>query len=65
MRARVLLLIGAAVGTASAAQSEKGKWSVISESITSRVKPGWPGLTAGVAVDRVSGEIAGPRNDQS
>ena len=36
---------------------EKGKWIPISESVTSKVKPGWPGLTAGVTVDPASGDV--------
>ena len=35
----------------------KGEWTPISESVTSKVKPGWPGLTGGVAADRTTGEV--------
>lgn len=38
-------------------QGEKGKWAVISESVTSKVKPSWPGLTAGIAVDPAAGDV--------
>lgn len=37
--------------------SRKGEWVVISESVTSKVRPAWPGLTAGIACDPVSGDV--------
>ncbi len=48
------LLLGAPV---AGAEAEKGKWVVISESVTSKVEPKWPGLAAGIAVDPASGDV--------
>jgi len=39
------------------AEDEAGKWVVVSESVTSQVKPGWPGKTAGIGVDPASGDV--------
>lgn len=33
------------------------QWVAISEGVTSKVKPEWPGLTAGIAVDRTNGHV--------
>ena len=44
-------------GLAEGAEAAKGQWVPISEGVTSKVKCGWPGLTAGVAVDRASGDV--------
>jgi hypothetical protein len=38
-------------------QAEKEKWVPISEEVTSKLKPEWPGLTAGIAVDPASGDV--------
>lgn len=35
----------------------KGRWVAISEPVTSQVKCDWPGLTAGVTVDRTNGDV--------
>jgi len=40
------------------------EWVNISDSVTSQVKPGYAGPTAGVAVDRVSGDVYMVVNDQ-
>lgn len=40
-----------------AADDEKGKWVPISESVTSKLKPGYPGKTAGVTVDPATGDV--------
>jgi len=40
-----------------AGAQEKGNWVPISEGVTSKVKAGWPGLTAGIAVDPAGGEV--------
>src|SRR5436190_4835315 len=39
------------------ASQEKGQWVPISESVTSKVKTAWPGLTAGIAVDPSTGDV--------
>src|SRR5438045_9777715 len=49
------LVLVAAAGLCAA--QEKGQWVPISESVTSKVKPAWPGLTAGITVDPSSGEV--------
>ena len=36
---------------------ERGKWIPISQQVTSQVKPGYPGKTAGVAVDPATGDV--------
>ena len=36
---------------------EKGQWVPISESVTSKVKTAWPGLTAGITVDPSTGDV--------
>jgi hypothetical protein len=41
-----------------------GEWTNISDPVTSRVKPGYAGPTAGVVVDRVSGDVFMVVNDQ-
>ena len=52
------VLVCAAVAQAQEAGGNgKGKWVPISEQVTSQVKCGWPGLTAGVAVDRTTGDV--------
>ncbi len=48
------VLLGAVV---AGAETEVGKWVVISESVTSKVEPKWPGLAAGIAVDPVAGDV--------
>ena len=48
------VLFGARV---TGAEAQRGKWVVISESVTSKVEPKWPGLAAGIAVDPTSGEV--------
>lgn len=40
------------------------EWAPISESVTSQVKPGYAGPTAGVTVDRVSGDVYMVVSDQ-
>src|SRR5215813_4734932 len=37
--------------------SDKGRWEAISDPVTSQLKCDWPGLTAGVVVDRTSGDV--------
>jgi len=46
-----LLLAGVATA------QEKGKWVAISDGVTSQVKPGYPGKTAGVTVDPSTGDV--------
>ena len=41
----------------SLAAAEKGIWQPISSSVLAQVKPGYPGKTAGVAVDPASGDV--------
>lgn len=48
------VLLGAAVADPPA---EKGKWVAISEGVTAKVEPKWPGLAAGIAVDPSLGDI--------
>ncbi len=48
------VLLGA---PAAGAEGGKGSWVAISESVTSKVEPKWPGLAAGIAVDPASGEV--------
>src|SRR5262245_61439252 len=48
------MLLGAA---AAGAEGEEGKWVVISEGVTSKVEPKWPGLAAGTAVDPATGGV--------
>lgn len=36
---------------------ERGKWLPISEKVTSQLKPGYPGKTAGVTVDPTTGDL--------
>ena len=41
---------------------DRGKWVCISDPLTQKLeqdgkKPAWPGLTGGLAVDRVSGDV--------
>src|SRR6476661_3871101 len=55
----VALLICGLAALASAAE-----WVNISDSVTSQVKPGYAGPTAGVTVDRVSGDVYMVVNDQ-
>ena len=45
------------VGASSASAAEKGVWKPISHGVTSQVKPGYPGKTAGVAVDPATGDV--------
>jgi photosystem II stability/assembly factor-like uncharacterized protein len=57
----VFLLASAARGD----DPDKGKWVTISESVTSRVKPGYPGKgTAGVTVDPSNGDVYMVVSDQ-
>ena len=56
---KTLLLLSAFVSSAFA-----GEWTNISDSVTSQVKPGYGGPTAGVVVDRASGEVFMVVNDQ-
>jgi hypothetical protein len=44
-------------GAAETDVSAKGRWVAISEPVTSQVKCDWPGLTAGVTVDRSNGDV--------
>src|SRR4029434_8075236 len=41
-----------------------GEWISISDSVTSQVKPGYAGPTAGIVVDRSSGDVFLVVNDQ-
>src|SRR3954467_10288634 len=63
---RVLALSLALCLVLSAARADdNGKWVPISESVTSKVKPGYPGKgTAGVAVDPSSGDVYMVVSDQ-
>jgi acetyl esterase/lipase len=54
LRPPLAVLLGAWV---AGAEPEPGKWVVISESVTSKVEPKWPGLAAGIAVDPASGDV--------
>ena len=56
---KTLLLLSALVSSAFA-----GEWTNISDPVTSQVKPGYGGPTAGVVVDRASGEVFMVVNDQ-
>jgi len=55
--------VGCAVGlllcalTAIAAADEHTQWVPISHDVTAKIKPGYPGKTAGVAVDPVTGDV--------
>jgi photosystem II stability/assembly factor-like uncharacterized protein len=42
---------------AARAADEKGKWVPISAGVLEKVKPGYPGKTAGVAVDPATGDV--------
>lgn len=42
---------------AAARSEDKGKWVPISDGVTAKVKPGYPGKTAGVTVDPASGDV--------
>ena len=60
LRISALLLVG--ILASAAAESEKGKWLPISDGIlaqleTEKLKVGYPGATAGITVDRASGEV--------
>src|SRR5262245_53929357 len=50
----VLLALSAVEG---AVPQQKGQWVPISESVTSKVKTAWPGLTAGITVDPSNGHV--------
>jgi acetyl esterase/lipase len=50
----VAVLLGVSI---AGAETEKGTWVDISESVTSKVEQKWPGLAAGIAVDPASGEV--------
>ena len=58
-----LLVSGAAApGDVASPEARKGRWVVISESVTSQLekegkKIGYPGLTAGIAVDPSNGDV--------
>lgn len=54
-----LLILGLTASFASAAD-----WVSISDSVTSQVKPGYAGPTAGVVVDRTNGDLFMVVNDQ-
>src|SRR5688572_11936796 len=41
-------------------EPETGKWVAISDAVTSKLEPKWPGLTAGIAVDPVGGDVYMP-----
>src|SRR5438309_1773412 len=43
--------------TSQSQADDKGQWKPISESVLSQVKAGYPGKTAGVAVDPVNGDV--------
>ena len=49
------LLLGSLAGIASA--EEHPQWVPISHDVTAKVKPGYPGKTAGVAVDPATGDV--------
>lgn len=60
LRASTLVLLG--LLTAAAGEVEKGKWLPISDGILAQLesekqKVGYPGATAGVTVDRASGDV--------
>jgi photosystem II stability/assembly factor-like uncharacterized protein len=58
MLCSLVLLIGLAFATPPKAEdSVKGKWEPISAGVLATVKPGYPGKTAGVAVDPASGDV--------
>jgi photosystem II stability/assembly factor-like uncharacterized protein len=42
---------------ASADEGDKGKWVTISDEVLAKVKPGYPGKTAGITVDPASGDV--------
>ena len=51
----VFLLPAAAAGRAD--DKDKGKWVSISDGVLAKVKPGYPGKTAGVTVDPATGDV--------
>jgi photosystem II stability/assembly factor-like uncharacterized protein len=69
MAHRLLILAGLLLGFLLCAPSlsrasgeEKGKWVAISDPVLQKLdqegkKPAWPGMTGGIAVDRVSGDV--------
>ncbi|MEY2408439.1 MAG: hypothetical protein QOF48_1109, partial [Verrucomicrobiota bacterium] len=57
MNAWILLLLSPFAAVAA-------EWVNISDAVTSQVKPGYAGPTAGVTVDRISGEVFMVVNDQ-
>jgi photosystem II stability/assembly factor-like uncharacterized protein len=59
MRWLSLVSVSAALllATSVALAQEKGKWVSISDGVTSQVKPGYPGKTAGVTVDPSNGDV--------
>jgi hypothetical protein len=52
-----VLTVLAVGSTAFADDPVKGKWESISAEVLSKVKPGYPGKTAGVAVDPATGDV--------
>src|SRR5688572_24264059 len=53
-----LLVVVLGVGISSLAiAAEKGQWTPISAGVLAQVKPGYPGKTAGVAVDPATGDV--------
>ncbi|MCX7044848.1 MAG: hypothetical protein NTX50_05070 [Candidatus Sumerlaeota bacterium] len=51
------LSANAAETPAKGSDGLRNRWIAISEQVTSQVKCSWPGLTAGVAVDRTNGDV--------
>lgn len=60
MKLRIVWVLCALV----AAQAVAGEWVNISDPVTSQVKPGYAGPTAGVVVDRANGAVFMVVNDQ-
>src|SRR5689334_19507999 len=53
----ICLAVGVpAIGPANGSD-QRSSWASISDAATSSVKTDWPGLTAGVAVDRSNGDV--------
>ncbi len=58
IRCMILFVAAAGLGLRTPAYcEERGRWTLISQSVTAQVKPGYPGKTAGVVVDPASGEL--------
>ena len=57
MRRHCCLLILLVLSASSRIAADKGVWEPISAGVLAKVKPGYPGKTAGVTVDPATGEV--------